>query len=522
MRQTLAIPLILSSLIMGLVGNFIFYGQDLGLSVLIFVSAFILITLLWSVRFSGLPSLRKLWIIIPILFFASMIVIRANNYLLFFNSIAILGLSALFLYYLHHEREIDNSAMHNHIFATISAPIEASGGGFVTLNHGYRRIKERNWNGLNSFMPIVRGLLLTIPIVAIFIVLLSSADAVFNNQVEGFFSIFAIDNLGIIGTRILITLAITWVTLGLFSFALTQRYLPQQIGDPTQEDDTSDSLPKKQTARKFSLGITESGMVLASVVLLFGFFVFIQLTYFFASDVILAEGLSYAEYARRGFFELLAVALLVLGLMLILDFFTIRRHRSEQTIFISLSSIMVLLTFVIMVSAWQRMVLYEQAFGFTYLRVYSHVFIVWLGILLVFGLLHIFRVRANIFALGIILVAIGYLGTLNLMNIDRYIAQQNINRYVEADEELDMCYLRDLSVDALAPMMALYDSIDDETMRNDLTLWLSKHKRLENQRYSTTTIFEFNLAHQTAWEALQDLELLIEEPRTICGYYRNF
>jgi hypothetical protein len=111
---------------------------------------------------------------------------------------------------------------------------------------------------------------------------------------------------------------------------------------------------------------------------------------------------------------------------------------------LALSVVMIALALVILVAASQRMSLYEEAYGYTHLRVYTHVFMRWLGVLLGVALLSVFRLRKNIFSLGVLVVLIGYLGSINLLNVDYYIAEQNINRYHNG-YELDAYYLYTLS-----------------------------------------------------------------------------
>lgn len=518
-RHILASGLLITGILVGIIGNIFFYEQALGLSVLIFALIVLILTVIWSSADNGLPSLRKIWIVIPILFFASMFVFRANGILLTFNGLAILALMALWLHYLNHEIDVDTASTQDHAQALIETTGHSLSGAGAEIEESYKWLKNQEWKNLSPLVAVGRGLLITIPVIIVFIVLFSSADAVFSERVTDFFGIFAFDNLEILATRFFLIIGIAWLVTGIFHSGMKSRSIKQD--EQAFEADDMPEILTKSTPHPLRLGMTEATILLVSIVLLFGFFVFIQLTYFFAGEAAISEGLTYSAYARRGFFELLAVSVIVLGLMLILDNLTIRKNIRQQSIFLTLSVLMVGLTLVIMVSAWQRMVLYEQAYGFTHLRVYSHVFIVWLGILLAIGVLHLFRVRANIFAFGAILVAICYVGTLNLMNIDYYIAQQNIIRY-ENGEDLDVCYLRDLSVDALPPILELYNNTDDETVRDDLASWFLDKRRNETNRYHEASIFEYNTAHQSAYDTLTDMAFEPVENPLICGFYDDF
>jgi hypothetical protein len=199
-----------------------------------------------------------------------------------------------------------------------------------------------------------------------------------------------------------------------------------------------------------------------------------------------------------------AVSVLTLGLSLWLDRVTVRQERREQLTFRGLCVALVALTTVMLVSASQRMLLYEDAFGFTQLRVYTHVFMHWLGVLFIVFLLALFRVRKNVFSLGSLLVIIGYLGTLNLMNVDLYIADRNIARY-RAGQELDIAFLNILSVDAAPAIIPLYTETTDNPAVHDWAgQWLvRKLIALDNLREGDgATVFSANLSRESAWAQL--------------------
>ena len=94
----------------------------------------------------------------------------------------------------------------------------------------------------------------------------------------------------------------------------------------------------------------------------------------------------------------------------------------------------------ILVSAFQRLQLYEGAYGFSRLRTYTHVFMIWIGVLLAAIVVLEVLKKSRMFALAVVLAAFGFGITLNIMNVDGFIAQQNIARSV-GGSELDVTYL---------------------------------------------------------------------------------
>ncbi|MDO9348992.1 MAG: DUF4173 domain-containing protein, partial [Anaerolineales bacterium] len=183
-----------------------------------------------------------------------------------------------------------------------------------------------------------------------------------------------------------------------------------------------------------------------------------QFQYFFGGQVnITLQGYTYAEYARRGFGELVAVAFFSLLLYLVLSAIVKRESPSQRWGFSGLGIGMVALVGIILASAFQRLLLYEAAYGFSRLRTYTHLFMLWLAVLLavVIALETLRRERA--FAAAALLAAIGFSMTLTLLNVDAFIVRQNVARAAQG-EELDVAYLASLSMDATPALAAAYQS----------------------------------------------------------------
>jgi hypothetical protein len=304
-------------------------------------------------------------------------------------------------------------------------------------------------------MPVVRGLLLALPIVLVLGGLLASADPVFNNWTRGLTSIFNLDKLGEYLLRLIYILIIAYVLAGVYLHAI----------QPT----TLEARPDPQ-ARWFKpfLGWTEAMVVLAAVNLLFLVFVGIQFWYLFGGQAnISTTGFTYSEYARRGFNELVMVALL--SLLLYLGLGSIARQETawQHRALTILNVLLMAQVLVILVSSLSRLLLYEDAYGFTQLRTYTHIFIVWLGILLVLTAgLEIARRRFH-FGLAALLVTFGFGLTLGVINVDSFIAQQNIQR-AQVTGKLDGQYLTTLSDDAVPTLVEEYQRANQPAAVKDI------------------------------------------------------
>src|SRR5690606_37319318 len=117
-------------------------------------------------------------------------------------------------------------------------------------------------------------------------------------------------------------------------------------------------------------------------------------------------------------------------------------------------------------SSYQRLVLYEQAYGFSRLRTYSHLFLPWLAVLIfVVIILEILQKQGHL-AFTLIAVAAGFVATCIIYNIDGFIANQNIQRAMISDQEgyaLDFYYLSELSSDAVPVILDRYLADDPAT-----------------------------------------------------------
>lgn len=515
-RHGFAVWALVAGLVIGLVGNLLFYGKEIGLSFPLFVLLLVGAVLL-SARVKG-ASLRwrNLWLLLPLLFFAGMIAVLASPSLLMSNGLAVLALGALGLFYLTSERHVDTDGAMTYLTGVFEASLSTFIVPFFTLADGWGWLRQRGRRRPTALGAVLRGLLLAIPLLLIFALLLSSADAVFGEFLSRFWNLFYIENLeDLIGQGSLVVL-LGWAACGAIVYGVTRdsrMSVPEPTGaDPFMPETDAPQVTLAQPAAPmggWKLGLIESGIVLGSVNLLFGTFVLVQFAYFFGGQTnISVEGLTYAEYARRGFFELVTVAVIVLGLALLLDSITVRTSPTQHTLFRVLAIVLIGLTTIMLVSAWQRMSLYESEYGFTHLRLYTHLFMLWMGVLFIFFLLSLFRVREHIFSLGILVFLIGYLVTLNVVNPDYTIARLNVERY-RAGHTLDFVHLNTLSPDMIPVLVPLYvaTSESDPQAHRCAAQVLSDHlQRLDSLRESAGgTWFSANLSRDGAWALLDPI-----------------
>jgi hypothetical protein len=177
---------------------------------------------------------------------------------------------------------------------------------------------------------------------------------------------------------------------------------------------------------------------------LFALFLVAQATALFGGHAYLQRttGLTYADYVHEGFGQLTVATILTLTVVA----WAARKATPGRRRDLALG-VLCVMTIVVVVSALHRMDLYEQAYGFTRLRLLVSVFEGWLGVVLLLVLATgVVRARRWLVPVAVRLGAVGLLG-LALVNPDLYIAQHNLAR-TDATTPIDYQYLSQLSADA--------------------------------------------------------------------------
>lgn len=233
----------------------------------------------------------------------------------------------------------------------------------------------------------------------------------------------------------------------------------------------------------FTLGTVETVIILGLVNVLFLSFVVMQVPYLFGGMELVQNTPDFklADYARRGFGELVAVAALVLPMLLLSHWLLRKESKRLEGIFRIFAGIQIALLFVIMASAFQRLFLLtgELGYGWTTVRFYPMVVMTWLAVVFVWFGLTVLRGRRNNFAWGALWSAIVLLGATNLMNPHDFIARKNI-QLMQQGREFDAGYNASLSQDAVPVLIANLDQLSSrEQCIVRMVLWGSLSSRNE-------------------------------------------
>ena len=295
---------------------------------------------------------------------------------------------------------------------------------------------------VSGLAPIARGLVIAVPIAVVIALLLASADPIF----ASFFSLNF--DFGRLLLDAIFVLAGSLVMAGLLRLAAAEPL--DRIDGPT-----------------WRLGTTEAVVVLAVLDTVFAAFAIAQgiAVSGTGTGTLRSAGITYSDYARSGFFQLLWVAGITLVLLVVFSRVTGFAHRAGRLTFLALSEGAIALTLLIVLVASLRLSLYEDAYGFTMLRLYSHVFaglVAVVFLLLAIDLAGLFQ-RKRWFVGVSTVTALALLMALNVANPETIVVGLNINR-ANQTHKIDAQYFRELSSDAAPALLAARARIDP-------TLW---------------------------------------------------
>lgn len=291
-------------------------------------------------------------------------------------------------------------------------------------------------------VPLIRGAALTLPIAGLFALLLSSVDptlAAWRDELERVLSSWHFV------PRLVFFAVIFGLSLGAVGYAARPSMGPKR------------ALPEARPI--VQLGETERLMVLCAIAGVFTLFLTLQVSYLFG-DIprVQGSGVSYAEWARRGFGELTVVATLCGGVIMGLALLAPASQRRRRILILEL--IVLGETQVLLHSAFRRVLLYEDAYGFTTSRLYAQAYMLVVAaslILLAHELLGQPSARRLLGRAGALAV-LGLAGV-SMWNHEGWIVRQNVARHAETGT-LDVRYLAcDLSARAVPEVLGAAERV---------------------------------------------------------------
>ncbi len=496
-KTKLGLYILLAASIVGLLADLLLRETPWGLNFCIWTIIFLSALFLLTRHFNTNWSKDAHWLILTVLPFAAAFAWRDSTTLKFLNVLAIFA--GLSLMAMHAKAiQIRLAGLMRYLWEITLTGLNIVCGIFplLFLDIKWKEISE---NGqAHRAMAIGRGIIIALPLLLVFGALLMAADAVFEGIIKNVLHI----NLVKIFQHTFFTAFGAWLVAGFWrGIFLGQRAAIEGLERP----------------KSLALGIVETGVALGLLNLLFLSFVIVQFRYFFggAALVQVTEGLTYSEYARRGFFELVTVAALTLPLLLAGHWLLRKENSSHERIFQLLAAILILLLFVIMASAFQRMRLYQSEYGLTELRLYTTVFMAWLAAVFVWFTLTVLRSQRQRFVFGAVATGLVTIFALQIINPDALIVRTNA-QLTKSGRPFDVNYAAVLSADAIPALVDALPSLSDQDRKKVVIEILMPKLASPKTDWRTWSWGRFQ-AHKTLYKNRESLQSTLN-----FWYYENF
>ncbi len=345
-----------------------------------------------------------------------------------------------------------------------------------------RLVQKDSGNRSIIVKKVLLGCAISIPFLLIILNLLTSADAQFERLLMGIPDLVHFNPEYLI--RFILILIITYCIFG-YMQSLLHKFVPEQEQKASVPSITLDGI------------ITLTVLILLNLVYIL--FVAVQFKYFFSGT--LGGGYTYAEYARRGFFELLFVTLINLSVITAVILWVKSGVGYLKKAINFALTILVLASGVMLVSAFMRLAMYEEAYGFTFSRVLAHSFMIFLMVILAYTLVKIWLEKLSLFHFYFI-AALFYFTGINIVNIDRFVVKENIDLYEETGK-IDIHYLNQMSASGVLGLIELYEKHPDVPGLKSIL----KERKKDSAYLKSDTWQSHNITRNSAYEKLKKLDL---------------
>ncbi|MES2603395.1 MAG: DUF4173 domain-containing protein [Pseudomonadota bacterium] len=439
-RQTL-----LFALVLGVVGDELVYSNGLTGPALLILLGLLLPAAFWLTRQQGslapgqlllwggvalLAAALRLWSALPILDAALLLVIASAAAQILLRTVRI---------------GFREAAISQQLLTHIMLPLQAAFGGFPLLS----RLELKPASAPAFAWPALRGALLAIPLLLLFARLFAAADATFESYLRELPALLSESTL----EHLFLVLFLSWLCFGLLAAAWRER-----------------SMPRLPTIN-FRLGDVEVSVLMGLLALLFVVFAALQLGHLLqdADGITRSTGLTIADYARRGFFQLAWIAALALIVLQLLAFFS-----RNQRLYAGFAALLLVCVLILLASAVQRMGFYIVSFGLSIDRIMASAVMLWLtGCLLLFAST-VLRNRSEGFASGVAGMGMAVCLALALMNPAALVTRVNIERSLSDPVTLDTIYLSNLGADAVPTLLEYFPQLPAQSQCEIATLLIGQ------------------------------------------------
>ena len=399
---------IISSTILAIIQSILFYGKEIGISMLIFsiigngLISYILI------RKNKIKNKKGFFLIIPIILLSSTYFIFANTTFYIANIFIIIILNlTMYAIAITPKNYLRGYIVNS--FELLKNTITGCKEGIdYTKEKSKENIKIKNKIEKENVKKIAISLLIVFAVVGVVIGLLISADSIFANIFENIANVFK--NINISSTLRfvirLVLIVVAYILILSFILKLNKEYNYQ-------------AKELKTNNNKYAFTIK---LLLIALNIVYLVFCFIQIESLFAK-INIDTDFNYASYARTGFFQLMFVSFINFAVILLSNKFNENKEKSIKI----LNLFLVIFTIIIAISSMYRMYMYQMEFGLTYLRMFVYIILITEILTFVPVTIYIVYEKFDFMKCSFVIWICIYCA-INFINIERIIVDTNVNR----------------------------------------------------------------------------------------------
>ena len=489
--------ILIGALFLSLWQSLLFWKQDLGISVLLFTIPIIWITT--KLLKGNIKNKKALLISIPILVLSSRYFIFDNLTFYLINIVLIPILYLIMIIWAISDFQI-KSIIYK-IILMIFEPLNYIGDVIKTVLKEFNpKEKDEQIGEKKEKNNIFKAVCFTGIIALIVIGLLCSADNEFAKIFSTIFKDINIFNVSELTGRIIIIIIAFFYFAGFF-----MNMLDKENGLKEFEKDEKAEKKESYTIR----------MMITVLNLVYLVFCFTQIKVLFTE-----QNIKYSEFARKGFFQLMIVSLINIVMILKANNKNLKETEKQEKYKKTMCIVMVIFTLIIIISAFARMTLYQQNYGYTRLRILVDYTLITEIILLIPTIIYILKNKIDLIKTYFVIIITMYC-LVNFINIDKIIMKNNFNRYKETGY-IDLNYLMEMNnSDLIEQLLELKDTefkysekaySQSDTDKQEIQEQIGKQQRELNGYLAswkksfneTHTLAEFNLPKMRAKSILNN------------------
>lgn len=490
---------VIASLLFSILATILFFGQNLGVSVILFVIPYLGFSIYYIEKRQKAKNRKAYLLVVPIVLLAATYFIYQNRFFQIFNIIVMLILYNIMLIWCM-EQKYELEFVMKRILGLFLKPFSFLSIALHQIGHVFTSKKPQNEKmklkkGITK--QIMIGVGVSIPLLILIIALLSSADFQFANgisQISKFFyenmDKFFDEQWGFSIFLRLLTIIILTIYLMSFFINLRTRQ-PWKIGD------------ERNICIHVDTVICNTVVTLLNIV--YVIFCSIQVTNLIET-MVNHQSIEYASYAREGFFQLMVVSIINFIIILVTTQNKKESTKPQMIYRKVMNLILAISTIIILISAFVRMNLYGEAYGYTFLRILVYFALITEGLLMIPTIVYIWKGGKLPTRSYFIIVVIIYLA-MNFSNIPNMIATKNVNRYLEQqnqiESKIDVLYLTKTKTDGLEEVIKLYETTQDPVIKRQLEAYF---ENLSLQLEKEDSWVEWNYSRWEARNLLEQIE----------------